>query len=141
MMGIVYGIDSLWGLTCVQTVTFFTQKSKDGPLLKASVRLAGLYPGPEGLKLLLGMFLDRLSLVSVLSDPVSTWLMGSKDVGYIRLVFEHTSDVLLLRLELPQSDGSSAEASCLVRFNYFGAVLYPYSFHRSVKVSNESKSV
>ena len=39
------GCDSLWGLTCVQTFTYFTQKSKDGPVFKAIVRLARLYPG------------------------------------------------------------------------------------------------
>jgi len=58
-------IDSLWGVTCVQTFTFFSQKSKDGPLLKAIVRLVCLSPECVGLKLLLGMFLDCFSLVSV----------------------------------------------------------------------------
>jgi len=54
--------------------------------------------------------------------------MGSKDVGYVRLGFERASAILLSRLELPQSDGSSAGAPCLVRFNYFSSVLCTYFF-------------
>ena len=115
-------IDSLWGVACVQTFRFFTQKSNDGPWLKATVRLACLYLG----KLFIGMFLDCFSLVSVyLSDRVLIWrLMGSKAVGYGRLGFERPRGISLFGIELHQSNGSSAETSCVVRFNYSSAALY-----------------
>ena len=125
-------------MACIQTFRFFTQKSKDGPWLKTTVCRAYLYLG----KLFIGMLLDCYTLVTVyVSDQVSTCLMGSKAVGHDRLGFERPCSVLLFGIKLPQSNGSSAETSCLVRFNYFSAVLYTYHFRRSLLVSDKGKNV
>jgi len=66
--------------------------------------------------------------------------MGSKDVGYVRLGFARASSILLSRHKLPQSDGSSAEAPCLVCFDYFSSVFLYLFFRRSAIVSDESKA-